>query len=418
MLEQQMYKLTALGLSLGLLALAACGSSETSEEPPSLGTAQSPIDSAGVLISITDAAEASSPIGWTIDSVPELVLGTANDPDHEFFGVRGLRGLPDGGVLVVDAISRELRFFNSAGRVVHRVGRKGEGPGEYDDPYLVHTIGTDSLLVWDGRLKRFQLLSREGEDPKTIRLAKPWPGGSNPPLGAVGSLMFLGTWEMFRAVRNEPLGVKTMRFDFLWIEPETGVETPLGVFGVQSSFVLGHTAAGISVSSHIPFVPKPSGTVSSDAALFTEGIEPEIEEYDLNGRLRRIFRVDLPGRPVTREVIERDIDYQLELSASFGATGSDRAKWDELYSQLPIPETLPAFSSLQSDEVGWLWAEIYPWDHDAPTEWMVFDPLGFARGTITTPAGLRVQRIGENFILGVWRDDWEVEQVHRYGLHR
>ena len=85
---------------------------------------------------------------------------------------------------------------------------------------------------------------------------------------------------------------------------------------------------------------------------------------------------------------------------------------------MPIPVTLPAFQSLQIDEVGWLWAEVYEWDPVQPREWMVFDPEGRAHGTIRTPAGLEVHRIGDDFILGVWLDELRVEHVRRYTLRR
>jgi len=219
------------GAVLALGALLGCGPSDAADQPPAPGTPVSPTDSAGVLISVTDGAKASSSLGWIIDSVPDLVLGTSSHPDQQFFGVRGLRALPDGGVLVVDAITRELRFFDSTGHLTHRSGRKGEGPGEYDDPYLVHTIGATTLLLWDGRLKRFQVLSEQGEDPRVIRLSERWRGGRHPPLGAVGTQMFARFPEMAYRVRWEKKGVKTRRVDFSWVQPAAGTEVRVATFG-------------------------------------------------------------------------------------------------------------------------------------------------------------------------------------------
>jgi hypothetical protein len=54
----------------------------------------------------------------------------------------------------------------------------------------------------------------------------------------------------------------------------------------------------------------------------------------------------------------------------------------------------------------------------AAGNWIVFDPKGVVRGNVSTPAGLRVARIGYDFILGVWTDDLGVEHVHRYSLRR
>ena len=83
-----------------------------------------------------------------------------------------------------------------------------------------------------------------------------------------------------------------------------------------------------------------------------------------------------------------------------------------------IPDTLPAFQALQVDEVGWLWAEVYDFDSSRPREWVVFDPEGRAHATVQTPPGLEVQWIGRDAVLGVWRDEFEVEYVHRHRLIR
>jgi hypothetical protein len=129
--------------------------------------------------------------------------------------------------------------------------------------------------------------------------------------------------------------------------------------------------------------------------------------------LRRILRVKESGRPVTRDMIEAMIDLEVERVPIL-----PRDRWERAYRQMPIPDTLPAFQSLQLDELGWLWAEIYDFDPRQPRQWVVFDSEGRALGTVLTPPGLEVQWIGRDAILGVWKDEFEVEYVHRYRLDR
>lgn len=49
---------------------------------------------------------------------------------------------------------------------------------------------------------------------------------------------------------------------------------------------------------------------------------------------------------------------------------------------------------------------------------LLFDPEGEVQGVVWTPPGLEVESIGEDFILGVWLDEFDVEYVRRYGLRR
>lgn len=142
----------AIGFLSVLIGFSGCGPRNTEYCPGSSSASGSfQYDSAGVLISETRGSDSRAAIGWRIDSVPDLFLG-AGDPQAGFFRVQGVRGFPGGGILVMDGGSRKLRFFDTEGQMLDWVGRRGRGPGEFEDPVLVHVIGTDSHLLWDKRL--------------------------------------------------------------------------------------------------------------------------------------------------------------------------------------------------------------------------------------------------------------------------
>jgi hypothetical protein len=55
---------------------------------------------------------------------------------------------------------------------------------------------------------------------------------------------------------------------------------------------------------------------------------------------------------------------------------------------------------------------------DEPGRWTVFDPEGRMLGTVATPARFRVFSIGTDYVLGVWRDDMDVEHVRLFTLEK
>jgi hypothetical protein len=152
----------------------------------------------------------------------------------------------------------------------------------------------------------------------------------------------------------------------------------------------------------IPFSSMPAAAVRRNGAFITEGTLPEIKEYDVEGRLRRIIRIDEPLRRIT----DTDIQGYVEVTGK------------PMNPDIPIPDMMPTFESLLVDDEGWLWAKVYEWDPTQPSAWVVFDPSGRARGSIETPAGLRVHQIDSDFILGVWTDELDVEHVRRYRIDR
>jgi hypothetical protein len=404
----------------GLLALAillaglGCGPDSSSEgDQASLLSSEGwARDSAGILIVETAIDVAAGPVRWEVSSAPTLELGSEEIPSEVFFGVRGLRALPDGGILVVDAGSREVRFFDASGNLRKQIGRRGRGPGEFDDPHLVQSLQNDSLLLWDGGLSRFQLLSGHGEYVGTINLSRPWPTGRNPPLGAVDSLLLVRRPEMITPWMPQNLGPVERWLQYVWLDPSNGTEVPVVSFTTRLSNRLPHRDGRGGVG-RIPLRVAPSATVTRSSALVSDGENPEIREYAMDGELRRIIRVPGFRRPVTHEVEEGVIRYLMTRNR----WSREDAQW--WFNEMPTPDTLPAFRSLQVDEAGWIWAEVFHWDMTRQSgDWMIFDPEGRAQGILSAPVDLQIQRIGEDFLLGVWWDDWGIEHVRKYSLTR
>ena len=92
----------------------------------------------------------------------------------------------------------------------------------------------------------------------------------------------------------------------------------------------------------------------------------------------------------------------------------------ELFGATPLAATFPALSTILSDASGNLWVREYDFPREqrpAPL-WTVFDPEGRVLGFIETPEGLRIGQIGEDYILGHYRDELEVEYVQVWALER
>jgi hypothetical protein len=65
-------------------------------------------------------------------------------------------------IVIADDKMHELVFYSIEGEFIKRVGQKGNGPGDFDNPVSVFRI-RDSLVVWEERNNRFQYLSIDGD---------------------------------------------------------------------------------------------------------------------------------------------------------------------------------------------------------------------------------------------------------------
>ncbi len=392
--------------------LAACA---RGDRPRDEAPAFSQRDSAGIQISVTSGTVAHTPLGWEVERVPDLSIGDENSPGQALSRIQGLRELPDGRVLVVDGASAELRIFDSGGRLLKRSGGFGKGPGEFINPALVPAVGTDSLLFFDMGTTRLQLFSPTAEYQREISGWRQWPmrAGKRPPLGALDGHLLL---EIGGSIGGEGSsrrdGLHRGWWIQAWFDPARDVVTQLDSFVVDEGYRFPQNHFSVS----IPFASRPHAAVARTGAFFTDGRSPEIREYDLGGRVRRILRINERRRPVTKSIVA-----QVPVDNFYG--------WDsrKLIAAIPEPDSLPVFDALMVDDVGWLWAEVFGWDPSAPKEWIVFDSTGRARGSVDAPPGLELGQtlrgvqlgeIGRDFILGLWRDSYRVEHVRRYALRR
>ena len=87
----------------------------------------------------------------------------------------------------------------------------------------------------------------------------------------------------------------------------------------------------------------------------------------------------------------------------------------QLWESVPVSSHLPAYEQILLDQVGNLWAAEYLVLDETPV-WQVLDPQGSWLGQVAMPPGGRISEIGEDYVLGVWRDEMDVETLRMYGL--
>jgi hypothetical protein len=369
------------------------------------------LDSAGVRILQAPAAEALAPLGWELDTIPELVLGTEHAPSGPFMRVVGVRGLPEGGILVLDAGRREVLLFDGSGHEVARRGGLGRGPGEFESPASVPSPDRDSIFVYDINSARITVFSVDLESMRIEQLGTDQHGRVIP-VGVVDGLWLRqhrtlngGSYE---SAMNTPGPVEEARTLFV-IEPHTGEVRELAAFAAVNRFVDNDAPMAL-----VPHPPRPSWTPAGRGLLVTDGTSFEVRELDPRGRLTRVLRVDANPEPLTAEMVQ---GWARRLQMTPPGSEVD-PRYVRRYDNFPVPSHLPGFRSVLVDSEGWLWAEIYGWDPHEPVRWVLFDPDGRARGAVQTPVGFEVHSVGADRVLGVWRSAFGEEFVHSYRLRR
>jgi len=99
---------------------------------------------------------------WML-SEPTLEIGVVEgDPNYELHQAISSVRLPDGRIVVSNAGSQEIRFYDSDGQFLAKAGGRGGGPGEFRWLSRVYRYGADSIMALDNGANRLSVFDTDG----------------------------------------------------------------------------------------------------------------------------------------------------------------------------------------------------------------------------------------------------------------
>lgn len=350
----------------------------------------------------------------TISPAPVVRIGGDADTASEFTHITGAAQLRSGELLVSDARTPAVRVFGADGRYVRALGRAGAGPGEFRSVTLL-SPAADTVLVWDGSLRRLTRYLVGGQLVGTIRVTA---SGGDRPIGLVSRLPN-GRWlvstsyvpSLMRAGGTYEDSVHVGTID----PPGAGAVRWIGWYPGATFWVWKPNASadhgesvGFSRFSAITRVLVVDGHI-----VIASGGTNDVRVLDATGRL--VGRFGTPVRPQsvteTQRVRARDeavANAQNELS---------RARLTASYDRSAIPKIAPAFDNVlaTTDE---LWLQAPQVDPLAPSQCTVMRLDGTTLGQVMLPPRARVLDIGRDFVWMAVTDDDGVERLEKHALRR
>jgi len=343
---------------------------------------------------------------WRISGTPLLDIGAGDSEENTLYQVRGAYRLQDGRVVVADAGSLQLRYFDVAGALDAVIGRSGEGPGEFRDITWFGTLPGDSLLVWDVMLRRLTVFDATGA---RVRDAVNQTQSSITGVFDDGSMVGRG----FVSFDAPPSGMVRPPNAVVHVNPDGSLADSIGAVSGSDAY-FAPIERGFRVISP-PFGRNTAIAARGDRLYIGDTELPEIRVLVSGGAPRLFVRWDDAGRRVTTADIER------AKQEAVGDEEDDAARRDveQIYARMPIAESMPVWSSVHVSRDGEMWVQRYrPSWEEGPVEWIVFDSNGAFITRVLLPERFRPTDIGRDYILGVQRDDMDVEHVRMYVIAR
>lgn len=315
-------------------------------------------------------------------------VGSADGTGGDVFGAVGDVAF-DGAenLYVLDRLNARVVVFDSIGRFVRALGRRGGGPGEFSAPQQMAVTREGEVIVSDAGRRALVVFEQAG----TARSA-PFPGvtmliGRTLALHPRGGIVSL-------AMGNPTAGGADTFGEELLLWMPTGTGTPRRLAGVSTP--RSRTTSGAGVRVHSPPVFSPAfqfAVIPGGGVAVVDGAAYSIRILDSAGGVLRVLQRPIQPRRVTARDRQRERERrQAQLSEGDGPRllGSQgvslpagvRQNMAEQLNDAEFAHVMPVIRRMATDPAGNLWIERAGPLLDQPGGIDVVSPRGRYLGTL------------------------------------
>lgn len=354
----------------------------------------------------------------------ELRVGSVDDPDAGFSRIGGVAVDTEGLIYVLESQDRHVRVYDDQGRLLRRIGRDGEGPGEFRSPMLIG-LRHDTLAIGDLSLGRVTLFLRTGQLLETVPTPPVWlqpapgfhvmvaPVGFTRDGFASRIVRMITPPELPRdsiAVPHVALDRTGQITDTLRFERWNLFEPQIRIGNLDVRVPSGPPAGPLYIDGQEDtyLVERPVA-VSADRAEFT--VTRLTQTGDTIYRRNIRYRPSAFASGVVDSIVAQAVrPYLRNPHADSGAIAAAIRQ----ASNLPRYQPPVVRGRIGADDV--LWLQLHD-DGNDRHRWILLGSEGQLHGLVSLPRDATIHWSSGNQALVVLRDDFDVPWLVRYRLH-
>ena len=356
-----------------------------------------------------------------------------------FSCISGVRELSDGRIVVADVREKTVQLIDLKKGTSMKIGREGQGPGEWTTPQGVFAAPGDTTLLWDPQNQRFLTIHPDGSVGKEVKVDL--GGGSRGALmaslprgvDAMGRLYYQGSSFVF--VDGQPPtsldSAPVLRYDRRTQKVDTLTYVQLAKSNVQSSGSAGNVS--IRMTGPNPFAPQRLWSVAPDGRIAFVHPEPYHVEWVSPTKTRTTGPAIQYQRQGITEADKAPVQTpNCSVTISFGdGGGAVGARVQSTVAAVggggngaapprtDYPEYKPPFLSRYGAPIvapnGELWVGRSRGPNDPPI-YDVFDARGQVTSRVQLPKGTRISGFGNGTLYLYRMDDDDLVYLQRYRL--
>ena len=325
-----------------------------------------------------------------------------SETERYFFGdIQDLDVTSAGRIVALDAEATHLKLLRPDGSLIDTLGRRGQGPGEFQRPTNIAVARGDSLYVFDNQINRLTVFA----PPPSLKRTR-----SMTITSAVGSVTEVRALDGRLVGRFTPGYTRTegMRRpkSATWRRiHETGSPGDTLVISKRRRLTTSFDGPGI-VIAYLPFtrvtqvVPGPEDRLYHG---FTDSLH--IQSTSLDGARETVATI--PATPVSIPETERDSAMEQIPETVRGQVAQ------------ALPDTKPAFTDLVAADDGRLWVRRPTETAEADTTaWWILAPASQTIQEVQLPTAVDIEVVQNGRAYGTTTTENGAPAVVRYQIQR
>ena len=380
---------------------------------------------AGALSAVIGSLVVATQLGAQARSANTVLSRPAAESADGFTMIGGVRELSNGTVLVTDPMERTVQLMDLAAGTAVKVGREGQGPGEYAFPGELLPLPADTTLLVDRMNRRFLIILPNGKTGESLAYPTELGLGVDPRgVDASGRIYFQGSVIPSGARLEGSLttadSVPLMRWD-----RKSRMDTVafLKVPAMNMNTSGGGTGARMVMMRAQPFSPEDAWAVGRDGRLAVARVSDFHIDWFSPSRQKTVgpanrferLRVNEADKEAQRRAMRNP---RVFVSAGPGGSRGASAPPPVDMPEPEYPEFKPPFPGRSAwiAPDGNLWLLRSRLGGDPVPTLDVFDGRGMLVGKVTIPKDRRIVGFGANSVYMARTDGDDLQWLERYSL--
>lgn len=347
---------------------------------------------------------------YSADAAPEFTINLQEatritDTDEVILGrINGVQVDETGRIYISDDSEKRINVYDADGKFIKSMGRKGQGPGEFE--YINNlSIDGNHVFAMDFGIRRINVFSQESlgfefsipmmrEGHQISELEGYYPSGFY--VMESGELLVLYSQPFGR---NDDESEK--RYNRIFKIDREGSIQPNQILQMEPDEPLVYRTDNSVTVFGIPFGAKQSYAVTADQKIVVNRTDQFLFKlYDENGNYERAFYHPFSPKELTRERALNQFDNETYRRA---------------IRNYDLPPSWPAINSFITDDEGRFWVSTIIDDEDV-YEWWILDSNGELMAKQIWPRSTSVQTVKNGYLYMREENEMGLIEIVKYRL--